>query len=378
MIFRGNVVSGEQCGFGSVVVEGEKIVSISFSGDIKADADWVLPGFIDPHMHGLGKWGCNTAEVHQVAEYAPQTGVTTFAPTFDTFDTASTVAFARRVKELISSPRGKSAKIAGSHLEGPFLDMEHRGGMAPEWVRNPDLDEARQFIEAADGTLKIMTLAPELPKAGELIAMLKKVGSAVSAGHCAMTAAELPAFIAAGGDAMCHLYDAYDGREVFWGVSQPALTDAVLIEDSLLLELILDGVHVPETLVKMTIRAAGYKRIVGITDAMQGAGMPDAEYYSVDGRKYTLTNGDVCRDAEDPRLIVGSCLTMNRLFYNLCNKFGFSPVEAAAMSSGNAARYLRIADKTGVLKDGFFADIVILGSDQLTVKQTICEGKELL
>ena len=377
MLMEGNIVSERLCGYGKLSVEGSRIGTIEFSGDVDPAAEWILPGFIDVHLHGIYDGNSTVAGVAKMIEAAPMAGITTICPTMATDTTENMCAFLAEVKELTLSPPANGARPAGSHLEGPYMERIHRGGMNPRLIRMPDAEETAEFLRAADGTLKIMTIAPELPGAYDVIALLKKHRVAVSAGHTGMKAADVPRFVAAGGDAVCHLFDAFDGRTTEGGVPEVCLTDKVIVEDSLLLELIPDGVHVPPDLVKLAVRAAGTSRIVAITDSLQGAGLPDGEYHMTDyDRIFRLVNGDACRLTDPPGALVGSCLTMNRAFFNFCEKFGFHPVQASQMTSANAAKYLRLPE-TGVLKPGMAADIAVLAPDRLTVRRTIVGGREV-
>ena len=375
MVLTGNIVSGMKCGYGKLIIKDELIESIEFYGESKPDADWLLPGFIDTHFHGLGDGDASAEKVHLMAIAAPPTGMTTFCPALGSNTRERMCSFLSKVADLVENPIPGASRLAGSHLEGPYLDMAHKGGMMPEHVRMPDFDELAEFFTAARGTLKIMTVAPELPDGLRLVKELKAHRVAVSAGHTGMNTADLQKFVDCGGDAVCHLFNAHDGRDVVLGVPVTSVVDAAMIEDRLLLELIVDGVHVPPPLVKLTVRAAGCDRVVAITDSMQGAGLPDAEYLTPDGRPFILTNGDVCRLKGNPDYILGSCLTMNWAFYNLVERFGFRPEEAAMMTATNGAKYLQIADRTGKIEPGLLADIAVLKADKVTVKQTILAGQ---
>ena len=231
------------------------------------------------------------------------------------------------------------------------------------------------MIAAAGGTLRMITVSPEIPGAEALIRRFAGAGATVSAGHTGLPPDRLADAVDWGVRHVCHLFDTFDPREVAGGATQPSLVDAMLIEDRLLLEIIPDGIHVPPPLLTLARRAAGADRLVAITDAMQGAGLPDGVYTMADGRRYTLANGDVCRLADDPGTIVGSCLTMNRAFANLVRRFGFTPVEAAKATATNPARALGLAAVTGALRIGLAADIVVLAPDG-HVRRCLVDGRE--
>ncbi len=378
MEITGNLVVGNEVFFGALHTRGKIIETIRRQDAPQSGAPWVVPGFIDLHLHGLGPWGSlHPQDVRGMAEFAPATGVTTLCPTLDSEPTEVMIEFLRAVRRLAEHPIAGAARIAGTHLEGPYLNAEHGGGMNPAFLRLPDLAEVELLWETAGETLRIMTIAPELPGAGEVIRRLAGRGVVMSMGHCGLSCGELSAAVAAGIAQVCHLYDTYDGRTVKDGVVQPSLADAVLLDDRLMIELIGDGFHVPEELIALTRRAAGARRIIAITDAMQGAGLPDGVYAMTDGRKYTLCNRGVCRLQDHPETIVGSCLTMNRVFRNLIERFGFSPSEAVAATSGNAARQLRLNDRLGALREGLQADIAVLSAEDGAVMQCVRDGADL-
>ncbi|MBE6355611.1 MAG: N-acetylglucosamine-6-phosphate deacetylase [Lentisphaerae bacterium] len=376
MKLKGNIISGQTAGYGEIATDGNLIVSIKYSGEIQPDADWIVPGFIDTHIHGIGDGEAIGDGIGIMAKFAPETGMTGFLPTLATSSEESTLQYLQTVRDNMRELDG--SRILGAHLEGPFLELAHRGGMDRAQLRTPDAGEVKAWLECAAGVLKIVTIAPELAGADTVIRMLHDSGIAVSLGHTGMGAEALPAAVDSGISRVCHLFDAYEGRPVDSGVSQVALADAVLTDDRLMIELICDGFHVPSGLVRLAVRAAGVERIVAISDAMPGTGKPDGIYAEPDGRLYKLENAGVCRFVEPPHEITGSCLTMNRAFANLIFKFGFSPVEAALMTSCNPARSIGLGDIYGMLTPGYTADIVVLANDLTTVKETIINGKKML
>lgn len=376
MELQGNIISGKNAAYGKILISGNRIEKIEFSGDIRSDADWIVPGFIDTHIHGLGDGDAIGDGIRTMAEFAPATGMTGIVPTLATVSPELSIEYLQTIRENTAELSG--ARVLGSHMEGPFLELAHSGGMDRNQLRNPDLAEVNQWIATAGGTLKTVTLAPELPGAEHVIKVLVDNGISVALGHTGMSAAEVPAAADAGISRVCHLFDAYSGRDVKDGVSQVSLSDAVLIDDRLMIELICDGFHVPAGLIRLAVRAAGVDRIIAVSDAMLGTGKPDGIYAEPDGRLYKLENAGVCRHVEPPYSITGSCLTMNRAFSNLIHKFGFTPVDAALMTSSNPARSIGVADKYGTLAAGFYADMAILASDFTTVKATVIDGKNVL
>lgn len=375
MKFYGNVVAPERAGYGFVEINNGKIVDVAIEKDIQHDEKWILPGFIDTHLHGLLEGAATAEKVHLMAEKAPSTGLVRFCPAMASDTHESMIDFIKRVRDIVKSPAKNSSLIVGSHLEGPYMEYVHKGGMNEKFIRMPDVGEMDKFIAAGEGTFKIMTISPELENADEVIKKAVQSNVIISAGHTGMSIEQAAHFGDIGGKAMCHICDTWDGRTVEGGVVQPSTMDAVLLDDRFFIEMISDGVHVPPLMVKMVIRMAGAKRVIGITDALLGAGDPHGVYPMTDaGRNFRYKDG-VFRLIGFGEGIVGSCLTMNTAFFNLTNIFGFSAVESVWMTSSNSARYLGIDHFTGSLQKGLNADIVILKNDMKTVEKTILAGE---
>lgn len=339
--------------------------SISAIGDLPRlpDCDfsgmWVLPGFLDIHLHGL-QHGVPTSPqgLRLMAEAAPAFGITGLCPTLASVTVAEFVAFLRHVKTQSGPPQGNRAELLGSHLEGPFIALKRKGGMAAQHLHSADLALLETFLEAANGTLRLMTLSPELPGCIELVHRLHAAGCTISAGHTDCSAEALHQMIDAGLSHVCHLYDTFVPGLGQLGVTQPGLADYILTDDRLTFEIIADGIHVPPVLIELARRAGGEGRLVGISDCMQGTGLPDGEYPMADGRLYSVRRGDVCR-LTDSGMIVGSGLTLNQAFCNLTNRFGFTPVAAARALSTNPARVIGRPD-LGRLIPGARADLTVL------------------
>ena len=339
-------------------------------GDVN---DWILPGFIDVHMHGLGRGEPSSRDgLIEMAAFAPSTGMTRLCPTLGAVKLALILEYLENIHDLVHNPP-LGALIAGAHLEGPYMNPERTGGMDINLLRAPDVEEVTELLQIADGTLKIMTLSPEVPGMDAVIRLCKDAGCVVSAGHTVCPPEDFDEKIKAGVSHLCHLFDTFDGRKVIDGVSKACLADVVLVEDRVTCEIIMDGIHVPPALVKLAHRAAGTDRIIAITDSMQGAGLPNGEYLMSDGRPYILTNGKVCRMKSNNN-IVGSSLTMNQAFINMTEKFAFSAPEASKALASNPARLLGLEKETGKLESGLAADIAVLASDG-TVKKCFVQGE---
>ena len=376
MRLKGNVVTPDRACYGEIEWEDARISRIDLSDAIQENEPWILPGFIDLHLHGIGRHSVEGGmeALCGMAEFAPSKGITWMVPTYPSAPREETVNWLRNVHELVLNPP-EGSLIAGSHLEGPWLSERFGGGMKREMLRPPDLAEAQEYLEAAQGTLRVATLAPELPGAMEVIALLKASGVSVSLGHSACSPEFWESAVDAGISQICHLFDAYDLPETVDGVRRPALTDLALIDDRVMKEIIMDGLHVPPELVILSRRAAGADHIIAITDSLQGAGLPEGRFLDC-GRPYRIREGEVAKLEADGS-IVGSSLTMNRAFFNMTTRFGFTPVEAAKCLSANPAGQIGLADVTGKLQPGLAADIVVLAPDRISVLNTYLNGRRI-
>ena len=240
----------------------------------------LAPAFFDIHIHG--------ASGHDVMEATPEAlaavsgflgsrGTGNFLATTVTAPLDTTLRSLERLSGLIdaaASAEWQGARPVGIHLEGPFLSHAKRGVHPPAHLLAPDIAIFDRMFEAAQGKVRLMTLAPELPGAAELTAHATSRGVRVSLGHSNATSAETHPAIAAGACSATHTFNAMrplDHRE-------PGILGIVMSDDSLYAELICDGIHVDPALVKLWWRAKGATRAILVTDAMSATGMPDGEY----------------------------------------------------------------------------------------------------
>ena len=371
----GNLVVSDDLCFGELTIKGAVISRITRHGEARSGEPLILPGFIDLHFHGLGPHSTGHLDsLRGIAEFAPRTGTTGVCPAASPNRWEKLLAFVQNGAVLAKSePVG--AHFLGTHLEGPFIAPEAKGGMNAQYLHTASIADLETLIEAAEGTLRVLTLSPEIAGAMDLIRLACSRDVQVSIGHTHCTPEQFSQAVSAGARQVCHLFDTFEGRTVQGGVSQPCLADAILIDDRVFVEIIADGHHVPPMLIELTRRCAGAARIIAITDCMQGTGLPDGVYQEEDGREFRLTNGEVCRLTDGSRGIVGSCLTMDAAFRNLTGKFGFSIPEASLMLSGNPARALKVHDRTGELHVGLQADITVLDPETYQVETCLVNGK---
>ena len=345
---------------GRVVAIGTRTGQETHANRLDFPQATLAPAYLDVHIHG--------AAGHDVMEATPESlaavsgflasrGTGSFLATTVTAPLDPTLRsledLAKRIEEA-SSDSWTGARPLGIHLEGPFISHAKRGVHPPEHLLAPDIATFDRMFEAAEGRIRLITLAPELPGAVELAAHATARGVRVSVGHSNATAAETRAAIAAGATSATHTYNAMrplDHREI-------GILGTVLTTDSLYAELICDGIHVDPALVKLWFQAKGSSRGILITDAMSAAGMPDGEYM-LGEFKVQVANGKATANG----VLAGSVLTLDKALKNFVAFTGASLPAALPLLTRNPAAMTGFAGDCGQTRVGGRADFVALGSD---------------
>jgi len=370
-----------------VLVEQGRIVDISArsgrqipAGVSTSDfADNVIaPGYVDLHIHGSGGYDVmdDAAEaLPAIEQLLARHGVTSYFPTTVTAPMDVTLRALERLADAIEKREqdlerangdGKIRALPlGIHLEGPFISHARRGVHRPENVLAPTMALFEKFWQAARGRIRMMTIAPELEDALEVIAEASRRGVCVSLGHSDADFAAAERGIAAGARHATHTFNAMrplDHRS-------PGILGAVLTDRRMSADIIADGVHLDPAIVKLFADAKGASQTVLITDAISATGMPEGRYRL----------GSVEVDVHDGKCMVdgklaGSVLTMDRAVRNLARFAEWDLPKAVAAASLNPARVARIANK-GVLAVGADADFVVL-SPEGEVLRTFVGGVE--
>jgi N-acetylglucosamine-6-phosphate deacetylase len=340
---------------GWVEIDGTGISAVS-SGPVPDGAadlggGWLLPGFVDVHVHGGGGFDVTRSPeaMAGAADFHLRHGTTRTLLSLMAAPVDLLCAQLEWVRALTADGR-----VLGAHLEGPFLSAARCGAQNHEHLLEPDPLVLRKLLEAADGTLRTMTVAPELPGASELIGDLVASGVVAAVGHTAATYAEATAGFRAGATLATHLFNAMgplSHREP--GAAVAALDAGVVVE------MINDGVHVHDALTRL-VASGRPERIVLITDAVSAAGAPPGRY-TLGDREIVMQDGAV-RLADSTRL-AGSTLTMDEAVRRFVVAVGM-PVEAAALAAATTpARLLGVADRCGAIAPGLDADLVHLDDD---------------
>ncbi len=349
---------------------------------------YIVPGFIDVHVHGLEGFDTldNRGSVREMAERLPRFGVTAFCPTSIACAPDTLATFLASVRRLRLQPEPAGARVLPAHLESNFINPDYRGAQPERCLRRPpsegdvpgDAASPRHTstdytaidllaeIARARSDVGIVTLAPELDGALSLIERLVAEGHRVSLGHSGATFEQGMAGIARGARAATHLFN----RMPTFTHRNPGLVGAVLASDEVAAELICDGHHVHVAALRVAIAAKHPDRVMAITDATSGAGLPIGARATLGGHAITVRESAAYLD---DGTLAGSVLTMDRAFGMLVGGVGLSLPDAATMCSTTPARELGLQG-LGVIAPGALADLTVLDRN-LTVAQTYVGGR---
>lgn len=320
----------------------------------------LAPTFLDIHIHGAAGHDVMEAtpeSLHAVSQFLASRGTGKFLATTVTAPLDTTLRALEGLSHRLDDAQKQDwpgARPLGIHLEGPFLSHSKRGVHPPEYLLAPDISIFDRMFEAAEGKIRLLTLAPELQGAEEFAAHAVARGVRVSVGHSNATAAETHRVIAAGATSATHTFNAMrplDHRE-------PGILGTVLSTDSLYAELICDGIHVDPSLVPVWWRSKGEHRAILVTDAMSAAGMPDGEY-TLGGFPVTVANGRASANG----VLAGSVLTLDRAVKNFVAFTGASIETVLPLVTHNPAAMIGLQDAAGALRTDSAADFVTLSKD---------------
>jgi N-acetylglucosamine-6-phosphate deacetylase len=330
----------------------------------------LTPGFLDIHIHGgagLDVMRASPSELPRLGKFLTTHGVTGYFPTTVAAPLDATCAALEHLADAIEAAERDpgdpiQARPLGIHLEGPFLSHKRRGVHPPENLVEPTFEIFDRLWQAARGHVRMLTIAPEIPGAMEVITEAARRGVCVSIGH---SDAEMPVArdaVAAGARHATHTFNAMrplDHRD-------PGIIGEVLSDDRITADLIADGIHVSPAVVKVFLRAKGIERAVLITDAISATGMPNGRYQL----------GPIEVDVKDGKCtsngsLAGSVLTMDRAVRNVTQFSDWSLRDAVRAATFNPARAVGLSGNYGVLAPGASADFNVLSSAGDVVKTIV-------
>lgn len=375
--FKGRIITDSRIEDGYLTIKDGHIVNIADLRPNNYIVDmanaYILPGFIDLHIHGI-----HTSLVDDGAEtlanicrVLPRYGVTGFLPTVAPRSKGEDVVF---LTELAKT-KTEGTEILGFHLEGPFLKIT--GALNSEAIGHSDTGRVSALINAVKPYKAIFSISPDVEGIENLIPLMAENDTPVFMTHTAATVEETQRAIALGARHATHFYDVFPCPPVTEpGVRPCGAVEAILADERVSVDFILDGVHADPVAVKMALvcKAKGPGKVCLITDANVGAGLEPGRFvFGNSGEIYFSSKGSPARSVKDDTL-AGSGLTMDQALRNAMKWLDIDLVEASQLLSANPAKVLGVDDKKGKLAVGYDADFVVM-DDQLEVLQTWIHGK---
>lgn len=352
------------------VLSKERFEEVQIPADAKIydlNENIVAPGLVDTHIHGIGGVGTEDSTPEALIEMSDklaQYGVTGFCPTLYPQEREKFLDTITKVTKAIGKEKG--AKIYGLHLEGPFISPEKLGVQRKESISEVDLDYMEELYNAADGNIKIMTVAPELENMRELAHYCIKKGIVLSAGHTNATYDDMLEGMHSGILHSTHLFNAMSSMHH----RDPAVVGAILIHSQITSEIIPDGFHVHAGLINLLRKNKPMNNIVMVTDALRPTQQTEGTLIA-NGEEVYLD--DLIFKRKHDNVIAGSSLLMIEGIRNLV-KWGVPIHDAIRMASTNPVRVINQNNNTGSLLPGLDADIVVFDKS-FEIKMTIINGK---
>jgi N-acetylglucosamine-6-phosphate deacetylase len=332
---------------------------------VDADGDTVTPGFIDLHVHGGGGHSFSDGPEAMEAALAVHRahGTTRSLVSFVSSPLEALATGLRHVAEL----RDADPLVLGAHAEGPYLSPNRRGAHDASALRLPTVGEVDELLDAAEGALQQMTLAPELPGASDVIERLVESGVTVAVGHTDADYDQASAAFDAGATIATHVFNAMAPVHH----RSPGPVVAAIDSSDVTLEVVNDGRHLADPIVRLLFAGAP-GRVALVTDAMAAAGAPDGEY-QLGGRTVSVSERTAVLAGTDS--LAGSTLTLDEALRRTL-AVGVSEVDAVTALTRTPARALGLDDRLGRIAPGFAADLVLLDADW-TVRRVFAAGQEL-
>ena len=363
-------VDGKLCTGVELSMRGENIAAMGayLPAEESYDASgcYVLPGFIDLHIHGFA--GHDTMEgeaaVRHMAKHLVQHGTTAFLPTTMTAPIDQTREAIAGVKRAMQSP-SEGAAVLGCHMEGPFFCAKKKGAQPQEHLKAPSLEAFEAMVSDNLDAVRLISVAPELPGAYDFIHSVSEKGVVVACGHSDATYEQVMTAVANGASQITHLFNAMSA----FNHREPGVPGAALSCPQLYVEFIADLVHLHPAVLRILYEAKGSDLAIAITDSMMAGGMPDGQY-ALGGQDVYVKDG-AARLLDGT--LAGSILTLQRSLQNVVRTVGIPLEEALPMYTSTPARQIG-ETRRGRLEAGCYADVVVLDG-KFDVKAVWVGGK---
>jgi N-acetylglucosamine-6-phosphate deacetylase len=345
-------------------IEAGKIASIEKPGksnpEIGGDSCWVAPGLIDIQINGYKGYDfcgedLQISDVLNVSHLVTEAGVTAYCPTITTNSHETILANLKTIAKAVNSLSKTHAQILGVHLEGPYISPESGplGAHPRIYTRKPNWDEFTLYQEASEGLIRLVTLAPELDGAIDFISKLTASGVVVALGHHQASGEVIRNAVEAGAVLSTHLGNG--AHSIL--PRHPNYLWEQIAEDGLMASLILDGHHLPSSVVKIIYRVKGIEKIILISDVAFPAGLPEGRYQFMGLNVDVMRDGSICSTGTP--YLAGSSLKLADALGMFIKYSGATFTEAVRAVTMNPAKLLGVENKIGSLKIGSKADITI-------------------
>ena len=350
------------------------LISAASGDDTVLDAKgcYVIPGLVDVHFHGCVGEDFSDATpdgLQKIADYELSQGVTYICPAGMTLPEDQLTAICKTTAAHRKQNAG-GAEVVGAHLEGPFLCMAKKGAQNGDYLHDPDAAMLQRLQEAAEGCVRLVTLAPEQPGSVEFIKAAKELGIHVSEGHTVANYDTAKAAFEAGADHATHLYNAMPPL----AHRDPGVIGAAWEAPSVMPELICDGIHIHPAVVRLTFGLFGRERMIIISDSLRATGMPDGEYPF--GGQMIEVHGNRATILGHPETLAGSVTSLMGCLRQAVS-FGIPVADAVRACTYNPAKSIGIEDRTGTLDEGKEASIVLLDEKDLSIKAIVFKGQKV-
>ena len=373
-IINGRVFDLEQ-GFLSrdVLTDGGQIASAS--GDdriLDAAGCYVIPGLVDVHFHGCVGEDFSDATpdgLQKIADFELSQGVAYLCPAGMTLPEDQLTAICKNTAAHRAKHSG-GAEVVGAHLEGPFLCMAKKGAQNGDYLHDPDTAMLKRLQEAAEGCVRLVTLAPEQPNSIEFIKAAVEMGVTVSVGHTTADYNTARAAFEAGASHATHLFNAMPPL----AHRDPGVIGAAFDVPHVQPELICDGIHVHGSAVRAAFRLFGKERMIPISDSLRATGMPDGEYPF--GGQMIEVHGNRATILGHPETLAGSVTSLMGCLRQAVS-FGIPLADAVRACTYNPARSIGIDGRAGTLDVGKEASIVLLNEKDLSIKAIVFKGQKI-
>ena len=373
-IINGQVFDLEQ-GFLSrdVLTDGRQIASASRDDQVlDAAGCYVIPGLVDVHFHGCVGEDFSDATpdgLQKIADYELSQGVTYICPAGMTLPEDQLTAICKNTAAHRAKHSG-GAEVVGAHLEGPFLCMAKKGAQNGDYLHDPDTAMLKRLQEAAEGCVRLVTLAPEQPNSIEFIKAAVEMGVTVSVGHTTADYNTARAAFEAGASHATHLFNAMPPL----AHRDPGVIGAAFDVPHVQPELICDGIHVHGSAVRAAFRLFGKERMILISDSLRATGMPDGEYPF--GGQMIEVHGNRATILGHPETLAGSVTSLMGCLRQAVS-FGIPLADAVRACTYNPARSIGIDGRAGTLDVGKEASIVLLDEKDLSIKAIVFKGQKV-